>query len=215
MNPVYRRSTTFYLWSALTYLAIMGRYMITRDWPVFEIIPIFMPVWLVSALTASEDDERYAFLRMLPVPDRDVARAKLVLILGSAAFQWILMTGAALGRMDEGIADPSTLVYLTLVCGFGLVAAAGFQIAIWRYGISRMKPILIASIIAGIAFAIIHLASLKTVDAWPALSRLAVVEWLGGAPWISNLVLAALALLVFRALLRVGVRLKAASEEHL
>jgi hypothetical protein len=215
MNPVYRRSTKFYLWSALTYLAIMGRYMITRDWPVFEIIPLFMPIWLVSALFASEDDERYAFLRMLPVPDGDVARAKFVLILGSSAFQWILMTGAALARMDEGIADPSTLVYLTLVSVFALLAAAGYQIAVWRYGISTMKPVLIASIIAGIAFAIIHLASLKNVDDWPALSRSAVVEWLGGAPWISNIVLAALALLAFRALLRAGVRVKAASEAHL
>jgi len=215
MNPVYRRSTKFYLWSALTYLALMGRYMITRDWPVFEIIPLFMPIWLVSALFASEDDERYAFLRMLPVPDGDVARAKFGLILGSSAFQWILMTGAALARMDEGIADPSTLVYLTLVCAFGLLASAGYQIAVWRYGISTMKPVLIASIIAGIAFAIIHLASLKNVDDWPALSRSAVVEWLGGAPWISNVVLAALALLGFRALLRAGVRVKAASEAHL
>ena len=215
MNPVYRRSTKFYLWSALTYLAIMGRYMITRDWPVFEIIPIFMPIWLVSALTASEDDERYAFLRMLPVPDGSVAHAKLVLILGSAAFQWLLMTGAALARMDEGIADAPTLVYLTLVCTFGLLVATGYQIAIWRYGISRMKPILIASIIAGIAFAIIHLASLKNVDDWPAISRSSVVEWLGGAPWISNIVLAALALLAFRTLLRAGARVKAASEAHL
>lgn len=215
MNPVYRRSTKFYLWSALTYLAIMGRYMITRDWPVFEIIPLFMPIWLVSALFASEDDERYAFLRVLPVPDGDVARAKFVLILGSAALQWVLMAGAAFARMDEGIADASTLVYLTLMCTFGLLVAAGFQIAIWRYGISTMKPVLIASIIAGIAFAIIHLASLKNVDDWPALSRSVVVEWLGGAPWISNLILAALALLAFRALLRVGVRVKAASEAHL
>lgn len=215
MNRVFRRSTTFYLLSAMTYLAIMGRYMLTRDWPVFEIIPVFMPIWLVSALLASEDDERYAFLRMLPIPDRDVARAKLLLILGSAVLQWLLMTGAALGRMDDGIADASTLVYLTLVCAFGLLVAAGFQIAIWRHGISRMKPILIASIVAGIALAIMHLASLKNVDDWPALSRSAMVERLGGAPWISNVVLAALVLLVFRALLRVGIRVKAASEAHL
>jgi hypothetical protein len=215
MNPVFRRSSTFYLWSALTYLAVMGRYMITRDWPVFEIIPLFMPIWLASALLASEDDERYAFLRMVPVPDRDVVKAKLVLILVSAGFQWLLMTAAALGRMDEGISDASTLVYLTLICAFGLLAAALYQIAIWRWGVSTMKPVLIASIIAGIAFAIVHLASLKNVDDWPALSRSAVVEWLAGAPWISNIVLAALALLVFRTLLRVGVRVKAASEAHL
>ena len=215
MNTVLRRNWTFYAWAAVTYLAIMGRYMITRDWSVFEIVPLFMPVWLLSALLASEDDERYAFLRLLPIPDRDVARSKLVLILASAAFQWLLMTVAALARMDEGIAEPATLVYLTLVCAFGLLAAAGYQVAVWRYGISKMKPLMIASIVAGIAFAIIHMASLKHVDGWPALSRWAVVEWLGGAPWISNLVLAALALVAFRWLLRAGVRVKAASEAHL
>jgi hypothetical protein len=78
-----------------------------------------------------------------------------------------------------------------------------------------MKPVLLVTIIAGIALIIAHLASLKNVDAWPALSQLGAVEWLGGAPWISNAVLIALALLAFRALMRVGVRVKAASEAHL
>jgi len=215
MNPILRRSSFFYVTSAVTYLGIMGRYMLTRDWTAFEIIPLFVPIWLVSALLASEDGERYAFLRMLPVPDRDVASAKFALVLASVAFQWVVMTGAAVGRMSEGIAGPPTLVYLTMVCAFGLLAAAGFQIGIWRYGVSRMKPIMIGAIIAGIAFAIIHLASLRNVYDWPVFSRAGLVEWLGGAPWISSAVLIALALLAYRALMRVGVRVKAESEAHL
>jgi hypothetical protein len=215
MDPILRRSSFYYVTSAITYLAVMGRYMLTRDWPVFEVIPLFMPVWLLSAMMASESDERYAFLRTLPVPDRTVVSTKFVLILSSAAFQWTLMTWAALGRMDDSVAEPSTLVYLTLVCLFGLIAVAGYQIGIWRLGFTSMKPVLIVTIIAGIALIIAHLASLKNVDAWPALSQFGAVEWLGGAPWISNAVLIAVALLAYGALMRVGVRVKAASEAHL
>ena len=104
---------------------------------------------------------------------------------------------------------------VTIIGAFGLLATSAGQIAVWRYGLSAMKPVLIASIVAGIALAIIHLASLKNVDGWPALSQTGLVEWLGGAPWISSVVLAALALLGFRALLRAGVRVKAESEAHL
>jgi hypothetical protein len=215
MDPILRRSSFYYVTSSITYLAVMGRYMLTRDWPAFEIIPLFMPVWLLSAMMASESDERYAFLRTLPVPDRTVVRTKFVLILSSAAFQWTLMTWAALGRMDDSVAEPSTLVYLTLVCLFGLIAVAGYQIGIWRLGFTSMKPVLLVTIIAGIALIIVHLASLKKVDDWPALSQFGVVEWLGGAPWISSAVLIAVALLAYRALMRVGVRVKAASEAHL
>ena len=215
MDPILRRSSFYYVTSSITYLAVMGRYMLTRDWPVFEVIPLFMPVWLLSAMMASESDERYAFLRTLPVPDRTVVRTKFVLILSSAAFQWTLMTWAALGRMDDSVAEPSTLVYLTMVCLFGLIAVAGYQIGIWRLGFTSMKPVLLVTIIAGIALIIVHLASLKKVDDWPALSQFGVVEWLGGAPWISSAVLIAVALLAYGALMRVGVRVKAANEAHL
>jgi hypothetical protein len=215
MNPILRRSSFFYVTSALTYLAIMGRYLVTRDWTAFEIIPLFMPVWLVSALLASEDGERYAFLRTLPVPDREVVRTKLGLVLASAAFQWVMMIGTALARTGDGIAGPPTIVYLTGICSFGLLAAAAFQIAIWRHGVSWMKPIMIGAIIAGIVLVIIHLASLKNVDAWPALSEVGLVEWLGGAPWVSSAAVIVVALLAFRRLTRVGIRVKAASEAHL
>ena len=93
MDPILRRSSFFYVTSLDQYLGVMGRYMLTRDWPVFEIIPLFMPVWLLGAMLASESDERYAFLRTLPVPDRSVARTKFTLILSSAACSGLLMIG--------------------------------------------------------------------------------------------------------------------------
>jgi hypothetical protein len=215
MNPIFRRCSLFYASSALTYLSVMGRYLVTRDWTAFEVIPLFMPIWLLSALLWSEDNERYAFLRMLPVPDSDVARLKLALILLSALFQWTLLMAVAAARMGEGIAGPSTLVYLTILGAIGLLTTAAGQVAIWRFGLSTMKPVLVASIAGGIVLAILHLASLKNIDTWPVLSEVGPVGWLGGAPWISSAVLIAMALLAFRALMRVGVRVKAANEAHL
>jgi len=174
-----------------------------------------VPVWFLGAMFASEHDERYAYLRTLPIPDRQVVRTKFALILSFAAVQWALMTAAALFRMSDGIADPTTLVYITLVWTFGLLAAGGYQIAIWRYGFPVMSAVLGVSIAAGLALVIIHLASLKYNDNWPAFSQSGVVEWFGRAPWISNAVLMALALLACRALMQVGIRVKAASEAHL
>jgi hypothetical protein len=215
MDPILRRSSFYYVTSALTYLSVMGRYFLTRSWPVFEVIPMFMPVWLLSAMMASESDERYAFLRTLSVPDRTVVSTKFLLILLSAAFQWTVMVGAALARMDEGVAGPSTLVYLTLLCLFGLLSVAGLQVGIWRFGFAAMKTALIVTIVVAILAIIAHLVSLKTVDDWPALSRTGVVDWLARAPWISSAALFALALVAYRALMRLGVRVKAASEAHL
>jgi hypothetical protein len=215
MNPIVRRSSFYYLTSAVTYLAIMGRYLVTRDWSAFEIIPLFMPIWMLSALLASESDERYAFLRTLPVRDADVVTAKVVLILGAAAFPWTLMTMAAVVRMPDGAAAPATLVYLSLIAVAGLWTTLAYQIAIWRFGFAAMRFVIVATIVAAILLVLAHLASLKNVDTWPVLSELGFIGWLGRAPWISSLVLGVLALIGVRALARVGVRVKAASEAHL
>ena len=85
MDPILRRSSFFYVTALITYMGLMGRFMLTRDWPAFEVIPLFLPVWLISGMAASEHDERYAFLRMLPVPDRTVARMKFILVLSAIA----------------------------------------------------------------------------------------------------------------------------------
>ena len=215
MDPILRRSSFYYVTSAVTYLGIMGRYLVTRDWTVFEIIPLFMPVWLISALLASEYDERYAFLRTLPVPDRTVVRTKFVLILSSAAFQWTAddLGGARPDGRRRRRAVRRSSTSRSCACSASS-SVAGFQIGIWRFGLSAMKPAIVTSSPASWS-TILHLASLKNVSDWPVFSQLGLVEWLGGAPWISSAALIAIALLAFRALMRVGIRVKAASEAHL
>lgn len=215
MNPILRRSSFFYVTTILTFIGVLGRFMLTRDWPVFEVIPLFLPVWMISAIAAGEHDERYAFIRLLPVPDRTVARTKFILVLSFVAVAWTFMTGVALMRAGDGFAGPETQVYITLVCATTLLIGAVVQLGIWRVGMAVMFPVIGVSAAAGLALVLAHVANLKYVDNWPALGRTAVVEWLGGSPWISSAVIFALALAAFRALMRLGVRVKAASEAHL
>ena len=212
MNPIFRRSS-FYYWTSLgMYLALMGRYFVTRDWTAFEIIPLFMPIWLAAAVMASEHDESYAFLRTLAVTDRAIVRSKFGAILMSAAVQWSVMVAVSMLRRHDAAADPSTLVYLTLVGAVALVAAGWLQIGIWRHGFPAMKPVLVVFMAGGIVVILLHMAGLKQVEAWPVLSRLRLVEWLGGAPWVSSAALAAAALVAFHRTMTIGVRVKASSE---
>jgi len=215
MDPILRRSSFFYVTALITYMGLMGRFMLTRDWPAFEVIPLFLPVWLISAMLASEHDERYAFLRTLPVTDRAVVRTKFTLILSFVSAAWLLMIAVALLRMGDEIATPSTLVYVTLVCASALLVGALYQVGIWRFGMSVMFPVIGVSVAGGLVLAIIHVANLKYQDDWPAFSRMGVVEWLGGAPWLSSAVLGALALWAYYGLMQAGLRVKAASEAHL
>ena len=215
MDPILRRSSFTYLTTLLTYCALLGRFLVTRDWTAFEIIPLFMPVWLASAMLFSERDESYAFLRALPVADAVVVRTKFRLILTFATIQWLLMTMAALFRTDDGAAGASVLVYVALICAAALLVVACLQIGIWRYGLSVMTAVIMVFILVGLALVIVHMASLKYESHWPALSRLAVVEWLGGAPWLSIAAIAAVALVAFFGLMRAGLRVKASSEAYL
>lgn len=215
MDPIFRRSSFFYVTALLTYFSLLGRYMLTRSFPVFEILPLFLPIWALGALVASEHDERYAFLRTLPVPEARVVRIKFSLIFAAVALNWALMMAAAATRLDDGVAAPSTFVYLTLVGAFALLVAACYQIAIWRFGFAVMSIAFGISIALGIVLVIVHLANLKYVEAWPVLSRLSVVGWLGSSPWITSAGIAAAALLLFSRLVRLGIRVKASSEAHL
>jgi hypothetical protein len=215
MDPLYRRNSFYYVTALSTYLALMGRYLLTRSFPVFEVIPLFLPVWLLGAMAASEYDERYAFLRTLPLADGRVARAKLRVVLAAVAASWALMLAVAATRLGDGVAGPQTFVYITLVSACALLVAACYQVAIWRFGFAVMSIAFGVSIALGLVLVIVHLVNLKYVEAWPVLSRLSVIDWLGGSPWISSVAIAALTLLVFSRLVRLGIRVKASSEAHL
>ncbi|MCU0277242.1 MAG: ABC-2 transporter permease, partial [Acidobacteria bacterium] len=83
MLAIVRRSSFFYVTHFLTYVmmslveTVAGR----RGIAVFIVSMAF--IWLPSSVLWSERNESYTFLRLLPVRDRDVVRAKLLLGLGA------------------------------------------------------------------------------------------------------------------------------------
>ena len=215
MDPIVRRSSFFYLSTLVIFSAVLGKYLGVDPWPAFEVIPLFMPVYLAAAVLSSERGESYGFLRMLPVTDRAIVRRKFGLILGAAAAYWLFMMLVALARWSSGVSGPSTLVYVTLVCGYGLVLGACCQIGIWRFGLSVTTGVIAAFLGVSLVVTIVHTAGLRYRQDWPVLTRLAGLQWLAGAPWLSVVVLAGLSLAVFWGLMRLGIRVKASSEAYL
>jgi hypothetical protein len=215
MDPILRRTLIWYLLHLMTYSGLLGRFLLTDRWPAFEVLPLFVPVWLVSAVLFSEREESYAFLRMLPVTDRAIVRTKFGLILSTAAVFWLAIEGVALARGDDGMVGPETHVYITLVSVAALLFAACCQIGIWRFGAQTATPFVLAYMAATLVFAVAHTASLKYRANWPIFTQLAGVRWLADSMWLSHVVLIALALLAFHGLMRIGVRVKTSSEAHL
>lgn len=215
MDPILRRSSLFYLSTFVIFTGVLGRFLGRDAWPAFEVIPLFMPVYLLAGVMSSESNERYAFLRQLPVSDHRIAGTKFGLITVSASLYWVFMTLIGLARMSEGTSGPTTLVYVTIVCGVGLLLGTSFQIGIWQFGHSKVLP---AALVVGglnLAIAIVHTASLRRSAHWPVLARLGPIEWMGRSPWLSIPVLAVLFAAATVWLFRVGVRVKERSEAAL
>jgi hypothetical protein len=212
MDPILRRSSFFYLSTLVIYVGVLGNYLGSDPWPAFEVIPLFMPVYLASAVLSSERGESYGFLRTLPVTDRAVVRRKFGLVLGAATAYWLFMMLVALARWDSGVSGPATLVFVTLVCGYGLVLGACCQIGIWRFGFSATIGVAAAYLGISIVVAIAHTVGLRRSAGWPVLAQLGGVQWLAGAPWLSVAALAGLSVLVFWGLMKLGIRVKASSE---
>ncbi len=215
MDPIFRRSSLFYVTGLCVYIGLMGRYMLTRSWPVFEVVPLFLPIYLMGELFASERDEHYAFLRTLPVPDRVVVRTKFQLMLLATTAAWVLLMAGALLRTVDGMAGRPTFIYITLVSGASLLLVGTCQVGVWFHGTRFMQVVLGISMALGVVLLLVHVFNLKQVSGWPALSQTAPVLWMGRAPVVSCGVIIGLTLLLYWRLMRVGVRIKAECEEHL
>lgn len=212
MDPIIRRSLPLYLAHIMTWSGILGPSLRDRELPAFEIIPLLVPVWLVSSVVFTERDESYGFLRTLPVTDSRIARTKSSLILGAAVLYWLLMVGAAIVRQDASLTGPAPFVYITIVSIYGLVMGTCVQLLFWRLGASIASGAGIAFMVLSMVLTLGHMASLHSSPGWPVLSRTGAVGWLAGVPWLSIPVLGGLALLIFYGLLQAGIRVKVRGE---
>jgi len=212
MDPILRRCSFFYLSHLVTFSGLLGPHLVTGDWPAFDIIPLFMPVWLASSVLFSELGESYPFLRNLPVTDRAIVHRKLGLVLATGAVYWLLILGVALARSGDGSTTVPTLAFITLVCAYGTVVAACCQIGIWQFGRPVMTGVIATYMVLNLAAALVHTANLRHQADWPVLAQLAPVRWLAGISWLGQALVISLALSALYGLARVGTRVKTSSE---
>lgn len=209
MLSIIRKSSFFYLTHFLTfsimplYMAIAGR----RGNTVFFSLLAF--VWLVSSVYWSERSESYAFLRMLPVRDRDVVHAKLALGLMAVFIYWTwlgLLTLFTWGVSPEFFARFSLI---NMVASAWLPLVALCYLGIWRIGVRA------------ITFPLVTLMVTFLIILLPVANRFFPPRYgdlglgLTAAPWFVQVLLPATGLGVFLLLARRAPRIKRNNDEHL
>jgi len=89
---IIRRNAFWYFTHLITFGFPLFNFVFNEGRRGYLVYLTFMaPVWLCSSVLWSERIESYAFLRMLPVRDGDIARAKLRLGLAAVVVYWLLL----------------------------------------------------------------------------------------------------------------------------
>lgn len=209
MVPIIRRSSFFYLTHLATFCGLLlGLF---RGWHAFEVVPVFMPIWLSGSVLFSERDESYAFLRTLPVTDRAMVRAKFGILLSASAAYWLAFTGVAIALSDRLSFGYPAGVFITLTWGFSLLLAAVWQIAIWRLGQPLMTWFIVGYMACNMFAAIPYIVSLSRGE-WEGFWESTTILWLARTPGITLALTIAVVLAAFYGLMQVGVRVKQSSE---
>ena len=131
MSAIARKSSFFFITHICTFV-IPPLFMLAgslNNRAVLSVMALWIPVWLSSSVLWSERQEAYAFLRILPVTDRRIVRAKFGLALGFAAVYWLVMAlfiRAAWGSTPE---YDGYMAWATLASAAALVLAVGFVFA--------------------------------------------------------------------------------------
>jgi len=209
MLAIVRRSSFFYVTHFLTYVmmslveTVAGR----RGIAVFIVSMAF--IWLPSSVLWSERNESYAFLRLLPVRDRDVVRAKLLLGLGAAAVYWLWLSLLALAAWGATPGFFARFSLITVVASSWPPLVALCYMGIWQRGARAMTfPLLTLMVVAFIGAVGFGRIILSPGRGDVLLGRISV-------PWPLLLLLPAAGLALFLLLARVAPRIKWKNDEHL
>jgi hypothetical protein len=168
-------------------------------------LAFWVPLWLSSSVLWSERQESYALLRMLPVTDREVVRAKFGLTLAAAFIYWLFLSLFTWWAWDSAWEYPYYMALANLTCAGSLPLSACWYIISWRFG----KSALTVGVLAFIVFGIITTFILN-VDRrdWVGAPGIAAARWLAEGPWYLHLCLFLIALAAFYGLMQMAVGVK-------
>jgi hypothetical protein len=200
MLTIIRRSSFFYLTHFMTFslMPLVGS----------QGAVLFVFLWLPSSVFWSERGESYAFLRLLPLRDRDVVRAKLGLGLAAAIAYWAWLTLLTLAHWGVSSEFFIRFSLINLLASAWPPLVALCYLGVWRLGVRGMTfPLLTLMGVAALL-----LLGLQT-RYFP--HRGGDPLQLTAAPWPLQLLLPAVGLTVFLILARLGPRVKHNNDEHL
>jgi|GEM_PF-3416898 len=210
MSAILRKSSFFFITHLCTF-SIPGLATIPM-WEnpgMISVMALWVPLWLSSSVLWSERQESYAFLRTLPVTDRQVVRTKFGLALGFIVLYWVILI--LLIRRSWG-ATPEYAGYMalaSLTCAVSIVLVAFWYVFSWRFGTTALTVAVMAVLVIGLIVALA--TNLERMIKTHGIGILAP-RWLAEGPWIYQVLLFAAALAAYYGLMRVAVRVKERSE---
>ncbi len=207
MLSIIRKNGWLYVSHMMTFSA-MAILSLSRGRPhLVAVMAILAPIWLASSVLWSEREDSSAFLRTLPITDREVARAKFTLLLIAAGVYWLILFAVArthagpVGSMVPGLG------FVTMSVVVGLIAGALVYVGIWFFGQTPMTVLVVlfsgVGVLAAIATA--SRAGIAVLDGTsPGLGI--------GTPWYAVVAVLALGLLAYYGLMEVAVRVRRLGE---
>jgi hypothetical protein len=210
MFAVARKSSFFFITHLFTFnLSVVYFLAKGQSGRFLSVMAVFVPMWLSSSVLWSERMESYAFLRTLPVTDREIVRAKFGLAFVAAFVYWFFLTLAVRAAWGFGPALSAYLTLVNLVCACSLALAGGWYVFRWKFGITPLTVAVVTLIAVGFVAVVVLDIDRRT---WPGGIGIRVARQVAEGPWFWQLGLVLLALAAYYGLMRAAVRVKAQSE---
>lgn len=211
MLAIARKTSFFYFTHLVTFCAPAWPAMLKGKGGIVSMLSFWVPLWLSSSVLWSEKQESYALLRMLPVTDREIVRAKFGLALAAAFVYWLFLALFAWWAWESAWEYPYYMALANLTCAVSLPLAACWYIFSWRFGQAALTVGVLAFIVLGIITTFILNVDRRN---WVGAPGIPGVRWLAEGPWFLQLGLFLIALAAYYGLMRVAFRVKETCEAY-
>lgn len=209
MFAIARKTSFFYFTHLCTFCVPAWPALLKGKGGIISMLAFWVPLWLSSSVLWSEKQESYALLRMLPVTDREIVRAKFGLVLAAAFLYWLILSLFTWWAWDSTWEYPFYMALANLTCAISLPLAACWYIFSWRFGQSALTVGVLAFIVLGIIAAFILNVDRRN---WVGAPGIPAARWLAEGPWYLQFCLFLTAFAAYYGLMQVAVRVKAKSE---
>jgi hypothetical protein len=174
----------------------------------------FIVVWISSSVVFTELHENNAFLRMMPLTDREIVQTKFSLAFVAVLVYWLILAFFVFTAAPVG-AEKWMLALATLGAGVALPAAAVWYIFIWLVG-RKVAIIVFANMMGLTLFTIIILSATHPEFReffWANVDELQIASRLESGGILLHLTTAFVAVLAYYGMMQVAVRVKERSEK--